>query len=85
VETVKNALAALAQNSQNEPGLIRYRFFQSKDDPAVFIHFALWQNEVDWRTHVASEIHEAYARSLPEGAWAIPPAATRLQPLDELA
>lgn len=84
-DAVRQSVAKLAADSQDEPGTIRYEFYQREDDPAVFLLFAIWESEADWRAHVAGEAHRRHEARLPAGAWKSRPAMTRLQSLSEFA
>lgn len=84
LNTVKEALVELARRSRLEPRTIRYDFYQQKDDPAVFLLFAIWEDESAWRAHINADAHKEHVASLPEGAWAEPPVQTRLEALDAL-
>ena len=84
VDTVRESVARLARESREEPGTIRYEFYQHEEYPAVFLLFGIWESEEDWRSHVAGKAHREHVASLPEGAWAIPPAMTRLVALDDV-
>jgi quinol monooxygenase YgiN len=81
LDVVKIALTTLARECENDPGTIRYEFYQPQNDPTIVILFAIWQNEADWQAHVASDAHDRYAKSLPADAWVIRPVLTKLQPL----
>lgn len=81
-ETVKNALLQLAREAIQQPGTIRYDFFQFQDEPARFMLIAVWENAEQWRAHVESDVHVRYEQSLPQGAWASRPAATKLYALE---
>ncbi len=76
---VKHSVAILEQESREQPGTIRYEFYQSKDDPIVFMLFGIWETKADWQAHVASEAHKKHESSLPAGAWKIPPAMREWQ------
>lgn len=82
IETVQKAVRILERETQGQPGLIRYEFYQSTENPAVFMLFTVWESAADLRAHVASDAHERHVASLPSGAWAIPPAKTDWQRLD---
>ena len=84
LNTIKEAVVRLARRSRLEPGVIRYDFYQHKDDPAVFLLFGIWEDEAAWRAHISADAHEEHVASLPEGAWANPPVQTRLEALDAL-
>ncbi len=82
VDTVRNALVTLARESRKEPGTIRYEFYQYEDESAGFLLFGIWESEAAWQAHVAGDAHTRHVASLPEGAWTIRPAMTRLQALE---
>lgn len=77
VETIKASLAVLQEESREQPGTLRYEFYQMEDDPRVFMLFAVWAGEADWRAHVASPAHDRHVARLPGGAWTTPPQMTR--------
>lgn len=79
IDTVHEAIRILERESQGQPGLIRYEFYQSTETPAIFLLFRVWESPADLRAHVASGAHERHVASLPPGAWAIPPAKTDWQ------
>lgn len=81
VEALTEAQALLAQKSLQEPGTIRYDFYQHEEDPTQILLLGVWESEDAWRAHVAGDVHTAYAASLPEGAWATLPSMTRLSAL----
>lgn len=83
IDAVRDAVQILARESQGQPGLIRYEFYQSSENPAIFLLFSIWESAADLRTHVASAAHERHVASLPPGAWAIPPAKTDWQQLNK--
>ncbi len=85
LDTVKESLVELASRSRDEPGTIRYEFYQLVEQPATFMLFGIWENEDGWRSHVAGSAHEDHVASLPEDAWAIRPKQTVLQALDDVA
>ncbi len=82
VDTIKRSLSILERDSRAQPGTIRYEFYQAEDDPTVFILFAIWESEADWKNHVASDAHDRHVQALPDGAWASPPQQIRWQTLD---
>ncbi len=82
LSVLKDALVILARQSREQAGTIRYEFFQPQDDPLTILLFAVWEDEADWKAHVASDVHNRYAQSLPAGAWAVRPVMTRLQALE---
>ena len=82
IDTVHEAVRILEQESQGQPGLIRYEFYQSAENPAIFLLFTIWESTADLRAHVASDAHERHVASLPQGAWAIPPVKTDWLRLD---
>lgn len=71
--SLKQSLGTLERESKEQPGTIRYEFYQSEEDPAVIMLFGMWETEADFRAHVASDAHRRHEASLPSGAWAIPP------------
>ena len=79
VDTIKRSLSILERESRTQPGTIRYKFYQAKDDPTIFMLFAIWEREADWKNHVESDAHERHVRALPDGAWVSPPQPTRWQ------
>ncbi|MBX3054432.1 MAG: antibiotic biosynthesis monooxygenase [Caldilineaceae bacterium] len=81
LSTVKESVAILERESRDQPGTIRYEFYQSADDPTVFLLFAIWETEADWRAHVASEAHQKHVASLPAGAWKLRPVKSEWQAL----
>ncbi len=81
VEALTDAQALLAQGSLQEPGTIRYDFYQQADDPTQIMLLGIWESEDAWKAHISGEAHTSYAASLPEGAWATPPSMTRLSAL----
>jgi len=83
IDAVSDALLALAPHGGNAPGSIRYEYYQTKEDPAKFLHFSIWESEADKDRFNASQAHVEILGSLPEGAWAIAPAATVLQALED--
>lgn len=83
LDTVRRALQKLAHDAVHEPRTLQYEFYQEEDDPAVFILFAAWESEADWRAHVAADAHQEYVASLPDGAWESAPVQTRLTSLKE--
>lgn len=78
---VKRSVAILEQESREQPGTIRYEFYQSKDDPVVFMLFGIWETRADWQAHVASEAHHKHVASLPSGAWQVRPSMREWQAL----
>ena len=78
---VRQALIKLASASLEEPGTLRYDFYQSQEEPTEIMLFGEWKSEVDWQAHMAGRAHTQYVASLPEGAWDVPPAQTRLTPI----
>lgn len=82
IDAVQEAVRILERETQGQPGLIRYEFYQSTENPAVFLLFSIWETEADLRAHVVSAAHERHVASLPPGAWAIPPAKSDWQRLD---
>lgn len=83
LDALKKSLKVLAEESLNEPGTLRYEFYQSEEEPTIITLFAIWENEADWKTHIVSDAHNRHVASLPEGAWAIPPKMTRLKSLTD--
>lgn len=83
VDTVRDALLILARESRKEAGTIHYEFYRHEESPNVFLLFGIWDSETAWKTHVAGDAHERHVASLPEGAWAIRPAMTRLLTLED--
>lgn len=83
LDTLKESLRILAEESLKEPRTLRYEFYQSEEEPTIITLFAIWENEADWKTHIVSDAHNRHVASLPEGAWAIPPKMTRLISLTE--
>ena len=81
VDAVKRSVVILQRESREQPGTLRSEFYQPEDDPTVFMLFAVWKSEADWRAHVASPAHDRHVQRLPEGAWATPPQMTRWQAL----
>jgi quinol monooxygenase YgiN len=79
---VRQALKELASASLEEPGTIRYDFYQNQGNPTEFLLLGVWKSEIDWQAHLAGRAHSKYVASLPEGAWEVPPAQTRLTPLE---
>jgi quinol monooxygenase YgiN len=77
VDAIKASLVTLQEESRTQSGTLRYEFYQMEDDPTVFMLFAVWQREADWRAHVASPAHDRHVERLPAGAWATPPQMTR--------
>ena len=49
------------------------------------MHFSVWESQADQERFGGSDVHETILGSLPTGAWAIPPARTILQPLEDTA
>ena len=84
VETLRESLTTLARKGRNEPGTIRYEFYNHEDEPAVFLLFAVWESEADWQAHVAGDAHTQHIASRPEDAWTIPPTMTRLRALADV-
>jgi quinol monooxygenase YgiN len=82
VDALKRAMATLARESMEEPGTFRYEFYAHEEDPLLILLFAVWESEAHWRANVQGAAHKRFNESLPEGAWAIRPKMTRLQPLD---
>ena len=73
IDALKKSMQRLANESVKQPGTIRYEFYQSEDEPEVFLLFAIWETEADWQTHVSSEAHIQHVESLPSNAWEVPP------------
>lgn len=82
LESLLHSVTQLAYEARNEPNTIRYDFYQSEDAPLEFTLLAVWENEEDWRAHVAAFAHKRHVAELPENAWAIPPSMTRLRALE---
>ncbi|MEZ4683174.1 MAG: antibiotic biosynthesis monooxygenase family protein [Caldilineaceae bacterium] len=82
IDTVREAVRILERETQGQPGLIRYEFYQSAENPAIFLLFTIWKSAADLRAHVASDAHKGHVASLPSGAWALPPAKTDWQRLE---
>ena len=82
LDTLTKAQTLLAQESRQEPGTIRYDFYQQEDDPTQIMLLGIWESEADFEAHIPGDAHTSYAASLPEGAWATPPSMTRLLALD---
>lgn len=83
LSTVKESVAILEHASRDQPGTIRYEFYQSTEDPTIFLLFGIWKTEADWRAHVASEAHRKHVASLPAGAWKIRPVKSEWQALSD--
>lgn len=86
IDVVREAVWTLEKESQGQPGLIRYEFYQSDENPLVFFLFTIWETKADLQAHVVSDAHNRHVASLPAGAWTIPPSKTdwqRLQLKDE--
>jgi quinol monooxygenase YgiN len=79
IDTIRTSMLILQQESQAQPGTLRYEFYQSQENPAVFLLFAIWDDQADWQAHVASDAHKQHVARLPAGAWAIPPVRTDWQ------
>ena len=62
--------------------MIRYEYFQAKEDPTQFMYFSIWESEADKGRFTASAAHAEMSDSLPEGAWKTPPNSTVLQSLE---
>jgi len=82
LETLKKLQATLARESMEEPGTVRYEFYQAADDPTHILLFAIWESEADWQAHRTGDVHNRYVASLPEGVWTNRPQMTRLQALE---
>ncbi len=83
LSTVKESVAILERESRDQPGTIRYEFYQSAEEPTLFLLFAIWETEADWRAHIASEAHRKHVSFLPAGAWKIRPAKSEWQALSD--
>ncbi len=83
VDALRTSLAILERASRKQSGTIRYDFYQSADDPTIFMLFAIWESKADWQAHVASAAHRRHVESLPEGAWVTRPVKTEWQPLSD--
>lgn len=49
-----------AERSNAEPGCARYEVLRDADDPALFMLYEVFQDEVAFRTHQDSEHHERW-------------------------
>ena len=81
IAAVRASMLLLQQESQAQPGTLRYEFYQSAENPAVFLLLTIWEEQADWQAHVASDAHKRHVARLPIGAWAIPPVKTDWQRL----
>jgi quinol monooxygenase YgiN len=81
VEAVKKASVILAHEGSNEPGTIFYEIYQTEDDPTLFMVFAIFESEAAWKTHVESDAHAQFRKSLPEDTWEVIPKRTNLKSL----
>lgn len=51
IESVKEHLIAMAENSKNEKNCLQYDLHQDANDPAVFIFHEIWESEAALATH----------------------------------
>jgi len=83
IEAVRASTRILQRESQAHTGMLRYEFYQSQENPALFLLVTIWEEEADLRAHVASDAHQQHVARLPAGAWAIPPVKTTWQRLHD--
>ena len=55
--TLTKAQMLLAQESRQEPGTIRYDFYQREDDPTQIMLLGVWESEADWKAHISGDTY----------------------------
>jgi quinol monooxygenase YgiN len=64
VELVQAELLRLIAPTRQEEGCIEYRLHQDHDNPAVFIFYEHWENEVSLGRHMESDHFGNYVRAV---------------------
>ncbi len=60
IEKVKNELLSLVEPTRKENGCQEYRLHQDNDDPAVFIFYEIWKNQLSLEQHLRSRHYLDY-------------------------